>query len=467
MKNLYLGAVIISMTLACGMNSSIQSGRGMADGQFEVDDLMAEELREDLSGTFSDKDIMTILGDSDETVEEVVEANVDPANLEPRSEEKWGDVVVDRIGPESDGFVITEEPGIFTADGGGSIIDIVEDCLEENNGFKQKVSSCKKAVVCDLDKDGTVNKAEKRACKIQLKALIKGIEKDLVDCEAMGILTGKECKKAIRAVMKEEKEASKLELCDLDDNGELDQNEKKLCSNWRSVAGKRKKIFKEKCAAAGFYDVKNKAEKVACKKALRNGKKGKFVEMFDENGDGELSSAEVEFRKKKMKVFRIEEKKERLTNRLNKRLTNRTNKINGKVAKIEDKIEDVSGFETDLAQKKLEKFEKQKQKLLERQLKIEQKNAERIEKKIARKEKKQEKVQQKMENKQERQEAVVERKEIKQDAKQERNDALAEATTKKEKKQIRKDFRQEVKATLKENCAYKKKKKRNKCLSNQ
>jgi hypothetical protein len=279
-----------------------------------------------------------------------------------------------------------------------------------------------------------VNKAEKRACKLQLKALIKGIEKDLVDCEAMGILTGKECKKAIRAVMKEEKEASKLELCDLDDDGELDKNEKKLCSNWRSVAGKRKKLFKEKCAAAGFYDVKNKAEKVACKKALRNGKKGKFVEMFDENGDGELSSAEVEFRKKKMKIFRIEEKKERLTNRLNRRLTNRTNKINGKVAKIEDKIEDISGFETDLAQKKLEKFEKQKQKLLERQLKIEQKNAERIEKKIAKKEKRQEKVQQKMENKQVRQEAVVERKEIKQDAKQERKEALAEATTKKEKK---------------------------------
>ncbi len=49
--------------------------------------------------------------------------------------------------------------------------------------------------------------------------------------------------------------------------------------------------------------------------------------MFDENGDGQLSSAEVEFRKKKMKVFRIEERKERLTNRLNKKLERKTSKI--------------------------------------------------------------------------------------------------------------------------------------------
>jgi hypothetical protein len=463
MKNLYLGALIVAMSVSCGMNSSIKSGRDMADGQFEIDELAAEELREDLSGTLSDSDVMAILGDEEETVE-AVEAVADAEGVIVDGDRI---AVVDKLPAEPE----VEDVSIFNNGDTRSIIDVVEDCLEENNGFKKKVSSCKKAVVCDLDKDGTVNRAEKRACRLQLKALVKGIEKDLVDCEAMGILTGKECKKAIRAVMKEEKEASKLELCDLDEDGSLDQNEKKLCSNWRSVAGNRKKKFKEKCAAAGFYDMKNKAEKVACKKALRGDKKDRFVTMFDENEDGQLSSAEVEFRKKKMKVFRIEEKKERLTNRLNKKLDRKTTKIDGKVTKLDDKIEDLQGFDTKIAQNKLEKFERQREKLLERQLKIEQKNAERLERKIAKKEKKQEKVQERIEKKQEnkeaKQEAVTERKEIKQEAKQDRNDALAEATTKKEKKQIRKEFRQEVKETLKENCAYKKKKKRNKCLRNQ
>ena len=54
--------------------------------------------------------------------------------------------------------------------------------------------------------------------------------------------------------------------------------------------------------------------------ALRGDKKNRFVTMFDENEDGKLSSAEVEFRRKKMKIFRIEERKERLSNRLNKKL---------------------------------------------------------------------------------------------------------------------------------------------------
>ena len=466
MKNLYLGALIVAMSVSCGMNSSIKSGRDMADGQFEMDELAAEELREDLSGTISDLDVMAILGDEEETVAEAEVANAEVADSDIiRDGDKV--IVVDRLPGEPE----VEDPSIFVNGDTRSIIDVVEDCLEEDNGFKKKVSSCKKAVVCDLDKDGTVSRGEKRACRLQLKALVKGIEKDLVDCEAMGILTAKECKKAIRAAIKEEKQASKLELCDLDENGSLDQNEKKLCSNWRSVAGKRKKKFKEKCAEAGFYDIKNKAEKVACKKALRGDKKGRFVTMFDENGDGQLSSAEVEFRKKKMRVFRIEEKKERLTNRLNKKLDRKTTKIDGKVTKLDDKIEDLQGFDTKIAQNKLEKFERQREKLLERQLKIEQKNAERLERKIAKRERKQEKIEQRIEKKQEnkeaKQEAVAERQEIKQEAKQDRNDALAEATTKRERKQIRKEFRQEVKATLKENCAYKKKKKRNKCLRNQ
>ena len=472
MKNLVLGTLFVSAALACGVNQKIDSGRGMADGQFQIDDVMAEELRQDLATTMSDKDVMAILGDEGETLDDISEGvsngTIYVDYLDPLA--KGNGVVVTRSA-ETEGTQVevtaeTEEESIFE-EGTKNIVDIAEDCLEEHGGFKKKVSSCKRAVVCDLDEDGKVSSAEKRICKLQLRALVKGIEKDLVDCQAMGLLKAKECKVAIRTVMKEDREADKLGSCDLDDDGVLSASEKKLCKNFRRVAVKRKKNFKAQCAELGFGDTKNKSERLACKKALREGKKSRFVEMYDTNGDGVLGADEIQFKKQQMRIFRLEEKKERLTAKIERKADNKTGRIDDKVTNLEAKIEEMSPFSTKMAVNQMNKWRKKKENLLERKLKIERKTANRLEKRIVKIERKQAKNERRIENRQEKQEAKAERVEIKSEIRTERAEALAEATTKKEKRQIKKSFRQEMKATLRENCAYKKKKKRNKCLRNQ